>query len=78
MLEARRPERYVFRWQAQLGGTTVEVDLEEHLHPDGTVIRLREHGYPDTAAGWAAFCECSTGWGEATLLKFYVEHGARY
>ena len=77
VLEARRPERYVFRWQAQLGGMTVEVDLEEH--PDGTVIRLREHGYPDTPAGWAAFCECSTGWGEAlTLLKFYVEHGARY
>lgn len=77
VLDARRPERYVFLWQAQLGGTTVEVDFEEH--PDGTVIRLREYGYPDTPAGWAAFCECSTGWGEAlTLLKFHVEHGAHY
>lgn len=46
VLEARRPERYVFEWQAELGGTTVEVDFEEH--PDGTVVRLREHGYPDT------------------------------
>ena len=77
VLEAKRPERYVFRWQAGLGGTTVEIDFDEHA--DGTVVRLREHGYPDTPAGWSGFCDCSTGWGEAlTLLKFYVEHGVRY
>jgi uncharacterized protein YndB with AHSA1/START domain len=77
VLEARRPERYAFQWQKDLGGTTVEVDFEEH--PDGTVVRLREHGYPDTAEGWTGFSTCSTGWGEAlTLLKFYVEHGIRY
>ena len=77
VLEATRPERYVFRWQNELGGTTVEVDFADHA--DGTVIRLREHGYPDTPAGWAGFSDCSTGWGEAlTLLKFYVEHGLRY
>jgi len=77
VLEARRPERYVFRWQATLGGTTVEVDFEDH--PEGTVVRLREHGHPDTSAGWAGFAECSAGWGEAlTLLKFYVEHDVRY
>jgi uncharacterized protein YndB with AHSA1/START domain len=77
VLEARRPERYVFRWQAELRGTTVEVDFEEHA--EGTVVRLREHGYPDTPEGWAGYQECSTGWGEAlTLLKFYVEHGLRY
>jgi uncharacterized protein YndB with AHSA1/START domain len=77
VLEARRPERYVFGWQEKLGGTTVEVDFE--THPNGTAVRLREHGYPDTPEGWAGFQECSTGWGEAlTLLKFYVEHGVRY
>ena len=77
VLEARRPERYVFQWQRELGGTTVEVDFEEHS--EGTVVRLREHGYPDTPEGWRQFCDCSTGWGEAlTLLKFYVEHGIRY
>lgn len=77
VLEARRPERYVFQWQAQLGGTTVEIDFEDVA--EGTVVRLREHGYPDTPEGWAGFSECSTGWGEAlTLLKFYVEHGVRY
>jgi uncharacterized protein YndB with AHSA1/START domain len=77
VLEARRPVRYVFQWQAGLGGTTVEVDFEAHVA--GTVVRLREHGYPDTPEGWAGYQECSTGWGEAlTLLKFYVEHGLRY
>jgi uncharacterized protein YndB with AHSA1/START domain len=77
VLEARRPERYAFQWQADLGGTTVEVDFEQH--PDGTLVRLRETGYPDTPEGWAQFASCSTGWGEAlTLLKFYVEHGVRY
>jgi uncharacterized protein YndB with AHSA1/START domain len=77
VLEARRPERLVFQWQEQLGGTTVEVDFEEH--PDGTAVRVREHGYPDTPEGWAGFEDCSTGWGEAlTLLKFNVEHGLRY
>jgi uncharacterized protein YndB with AHSA1/START domain len=77
VLEARRPERYVFGWQEALGGTTVELDFEEH--PEGTVVRLHEHGYADTPEGWAGFSECSTGWGEAlTLLKFWVEHGVRY
>jgi uncharacterized protein YndB with AHSA1/START domain len=77
VLEASRPERFVFGWQERLGGTTVEVDFEEHA--EGTVVRLREHGYPDTADGWKQFVSCATGWGEAlTLLKFYVEHGVRY
>jgi uncharacterized protein YndB with AHSA1/START domain len=77
ILEARRPERYVFQWQADLGGTTVELDFEKHR--EGTVVRLREHGYPETAEDWAGFSDCSTGWGEGlTLLKFYVEHGLKY
>ena len=76
VLEARRPERYVFRWQEALGGTTVEVDFEEH--PEGTVVRLREHGYTDTDEGRRQLVDCATGWGEAlTLLKFHVEHEIR-
>lgn len=46
---------------------------------EGTVIRLREHGYPDTPEGISGLMDCATGLGEAlTLLKFYVEHGVRY
>ena len=77
VLEARRPERFVFRWQAVLGGTTVEVDFEAHA--DGTLVGLREYGYPDTPEGWEQHMSCATGWGEAlTLLKFWVEHEVRY
>ena len=42
-------------WQAELGGTTVEVDFEEHS--EGTVVLLREHGYPDTPEGLGRFSE---------------------
>lgn len=79
VLEARRPERFVFQWfpAGPSAPTTVEVDFEPV--PAGTVVRLREHGYPDTPAGLRACLDCAAGWGEAlTLLKFYVEHGIRY
>ena len=42
VLEAVRPERFVFGWQARLGGTIVEADFDEHA--EGTLVRLREHG----------------------------------
>ncbi|HEV2130576.1 MAG TPA: SRPBCC domain-containing protein [Longimicrobiaceae bacterium] len=79
VLEARRPERFVFQWQPDRSGepTTVEVDFE--AVEGGTVIRLREHGYQDTPTGRRQVLDCAAGWGEAlTLLKFYVEHGIRY
>ena len=79
VLEARRPERFVFQWHPDSPeyATTVEIDIE----PDdqGTVIRLRESGYQDTSSGRQAFASCAAGWGEAlTLLKFYVEYGLHY
>jgi uncharacterized protein YndB with AHSA1/START domain len=76
VVEVRRPERFVFRWW-QDHPTTVEFDFETVA--GGTVIRLQERGYADTAEGRRRCLECATGWGEAlTLLKFYVEHGLRY
>ena len=79
VLEARRPERFVFQWQPDTPSyaTTIEVDFE--AVEGGTIIRLSEHGYPDTTNGQRTALRCATGWGEAlTLLKFYVEHGLRY
>ncbi len=79
VLEAKRPERFVFQWHPDNPSyaTTVEIDFEPVS--DSTVIRLEEHGYHDTPSGRKAFVGCATGWGEAlTLLKFYVEHGVRY
>ncbi|MBL8162601.1 MAG: SRPBCC domain-containing protein [Anaerolineae bacterium] len=78
VLEARRPERFVFQWGEKRGKlTTIAVDFERV--EGGTVVRLRHTGYEDTPAERAHMLNCATGWGEAlTLLKFYVEHGLRY
>lgn len=80
VLEAERPHRFVFKWQVDddpSWQSTVEIDFEPV--EEGTIIRLREHGYPDTPQGLRAMLNCAAGWGEAlTLWKYYVEHGVRY
>jgi uncharacterized protein YndB with AHSA1/START domain len=78
VVEVVPPKRFVFRWGETADKmTTVEFELEER--PDGTLVRLREHGFAPTAKGRESFEGNSLGWGEAaTLIKFYVEHGVRY
>lgn len=80
VLAAERPRRFVFQWHASddpTWMTTVEIEFEPVA--EGTLIRLRETGYPDTPAGLRAMLNCAAGWGEAlTLWKFYIEHGLRY
>ena len=78
VVEVLPPKRFVFRWgEAADAMTTVEFDLEERA--DGTLLRLREHGFAPTAKGRESFAGNSLGWGEvATLMKFYIEHGVRY
>ncbi len=79
VLEAQRPERFVFQWRPDNASyaTTVEIDFQPVA--EGTIIRLREHGYQDTPEGRRKIIECASGWGEAlTLWKFYLEHGIRY
>jgi uncharacterized protein YndB with AHSA1/START domain len=78
VVEVLPPKRFVFRWGETADTmTTVEFDLEERA--DGTLLRLREHGFAPTAKGRDSFAGNSLGWGEvSTLIKFYVEHGVRY
>jgi uncharacterized protein YndB with AHSA1/START domain len=78
VMEVVPPKRFAFRWGPTADAmTTVEFDLEER--EGGTLLRLREHGFAATAEGRESFGNNSLGWGEvATLMKFYVEHGARY
>ena len=80
VLEAIRPERFVFQWHGSRDPehpTTVELDFE--VRGEGTVVRLRETGYPDTPGGRAGLANCAAGWGEAlTHVKVYVEHGLSY
>jgi len=79
VLEAKRPERFVFQWKADSGlyDTTVEIDLKRV--DEGTVVRLVEFGYQDTPAGMQDFLNRVEGWAEVlTLMKFFVEHGVKY
>jgi uncharacterized protein YndB with AHSA1/START domain len=69
VLEAKRPERFVFEWGRPGNETTVEIVLEER--EGGTLLKLREYGFREirNAMGNAS------GWGQAlTLLKFWLEH----
>jgi len=77
VIEARRPERFVFQWGSEENATTITIELTEA--DDGTVLTLHEEGYRDTPDSLAMMLECASGWGEAvTLLKFYIEHGIVY
>jgi len=79
VLEARRPERFVFHWSPDNPSyaTTVEIDI--YPIEGATRVDLHESGYQDTPSGRAALANCASGWGEAlTLMKFYLEHGVRY
>ncbi len=74
-----RPRRFEFSWNADLAGgpTTARLDFEPAA--GGTIVRLRERGYPDTEAGRSRLVECAAGWGEAlALLRCYLEHGITY
>src|SRR6185295_16636702 len=51
VLEARRPERFVFQWKADSGSydTTVEINFEKVA--EGIIVHLIETGYQDTPEG---------------------------
>lgn len=79
VLEARRPERFAYRWKVDSGGyeTTVEIDFVPR--DGGTLVQLVEHGYEDSSQGMQDLLNRATGWGcVLTLMKFHLEHGVRY
>ncbi len=79
VLEAKRPERFVFEWWGddESRKTTVEITFAERA--DGTVVRLREYGFVADERGQKSLAENAGGWGEAlTLAKFWLEHGLKY
>ncbi len=56
VVEAVRPERFVYRWYGEPGKfTTVEIVLQQR--EDGTVVKLREYGYPATLEGYKGILE---------------------
>src|SRR5438128_5916557 len=70
VLEAKRPERFVFEWGEPGRESTVEIVLEQR--EGGTLVRLREYGFRTLEQ----VIDNAGGWGEAlALAKFWVEHG---
>ncbi|MEW6211523.1 MAG: SRPBCC domain-containing protein [Acidobacteriota bacterium] len=79
VLEARRPERFVFQWRVDSDSYNTTVEITFKQVEEGTVVHLIESGYEDSPTGLKDLLARATGWGEAlTLMKFYVEHGVRY
>jgi len=72
VLEARRPERFVYQWGIEKPETTTTVELTFEERDGGTIVEVRERGFADIKNALGN----SAGWGEAlTLMKFWVEHG---
>jgi hypothetical protein len=70
---------FVFQWFPDLPDYATTVEINFVPAEGGTIIRLHEYGYADTASGRTALISCAAGWGEAlTLLKIYMEHGLHY
>jgi uncharacterized protein YndB with AHSA1/START domain len=72
VVEARRPERFVYQWGIEKPETTTTVELTFEERDGGTIVEVREHGFANIKNALGN----SAGWGEAlTLMKFWVEHG---
>ena len=79
VLRAEPPKLFMFEWYPVGRETPTRVSFELQAAYDGTVVRLKEEGYPDTPEGRDMILECAAGWGEAlALLKFYLESGTIY
>jgi len=78
ILEDKFPERFVFSWWVETGNPTI-IEMDFLDHEEGTVVKLKESGYENSAEGHKRFEDCAVGWGQAlTLLKFFCEHGLVY
>lgn len=78
ILDFQPPRRFSFEWSPVKGHPT-RVMIVITPVDEGSIVTLRETGYPDTDIAKQIMLGCAAGWGEAlTLLKMYVEHGIHY
>jgi uncharacterized protein YndB with AHSA1/START domain len=76
VVEARRPDRFSFRWPVDSGSYMTTVTIDIGVHEEGSVVRLVEGVYDDDDVGTQDMLNRATGWAQAlTLMKFWVEHG---
>jgi uncharacterized protein YndB with AHSA1/START domain len=79
VLETSRPHRHVFQWRADSGTYDTKVEIDFEAVAEGTIVKLVETGYEDTPAGMQDLLNRVSGWAQVlTLMKFYLEHCARY
>lgn len=79
VLEAKRPERFVFQWwdKEPAKATTVEILFEDR--GERTVVRVREYGFATGQQGIDSLVGNTAGWAEClTLAKVYIEHKVVY
>ena len=82
VIDAVKPERLVFLWDAQEGGkpagyrTTVRFDFEPVDEGKRTKILISESGWSETDAGATASYGNCMGWSQMLCaLKVWLEHG---
>ena len=75
VIEAKRAERFAFEWWDADPAEATTVELTFAPARGGTIVHVREYGFPDTSKGRGKLAGNASGWGEAlTLLRFWVEH----
>lgn len=68
-----------FTWHHESLPAPTKVSFELTDEGEGTVLSVKDEGYPKTEKGEFMFMDCSAGWAEfLTLLKIYLETGYRY
>jgi uncharacterized protein YndB with AHSA1/START domain len=79
ILANKKPERFSFLWSHHGSKWRTLVELTFQEFQDGTLVKVRESGFPETKLGRAALLSNASGWGEAlTIAKFWIEHGVRF
>ena len=78
VVEADRPEKFVFRWPVDSGGYLTTVTITIEASEEGSIVRLVEGDYEEGEVGNQDMLNRASGWGQAlTLMKFWVEHGVK-
>ena len=68
-----------FSWHHESLPNPTRVSFALTEKDEGTVITVKDEGYPQSEKGEFMFMDCSAGWAEfLTLLKVYLETGYRY
>jgi uncharacterized protein YndB with AHSA1/START domain len=77
VLAAHRPSHFIFQWHPGGPGYATTVELTFERVAVGTVVAVRESGFPDTPDGRRAILDCAAGWGETLAsFRFHLERGA--